>query len=110
MDGDPVGVSASRSVGCSKWTVLIGRTGVDTILSVPYPTLSLKVIEVGTSNLGSSDCSERPSCSARMRQAGPPLTWRLLVGWPVVGAVHLASWVPWLLALWFLVGRCRLNR
>lgn len=40
---------------------------------------------------------------ARTRQPEPPLTWRLLVGWPAVVAVHVASWVPWLLALWFLV-------
>jgi len=41
MDRDPVGQSASRSVGFSKWTVLIGRTGFDAISSVPDPTLSL---------------------------------------------------------------------
>jgi len=40
-DRDPVGLSASRSVGLSKWTVLIGRTGFDTISSIPDPTLSL---------------------------------------------------------------------
>ena len=40
---------------------------------------------------------------ARTRQPEPPLTWRLVVGWPTVVAVHVASWVPWLLALWFLV-------
>jgi len=40
-DGYPVGQSASRSVGFSKWTVLIGRTGFGTIPSIPDPTLSL---------------------------------------------------------------------
>jgi hypothetical protein len=40
-DRDQVGQSASRSVGFSKWTVLIGRTGFDTISSLPDPTLSL---------------------------------------------------------------------
>ena len=40
-DRDRVGQSASRSVGFSKWTVLIGRTGFDTISSIPDPTLSL---------------------------------------------------------------------
>jgi hypothetical protein len=39
-DGDPVGLSASRSVGFQKCTVLIGRTGFDTIPSMPDPTLS----------------------------------------------------------------------
>ena len=37
----PVGLSVSQWVEFSKWTVLIGRTGFDTILSVPDPTLSL---------------------------------------------------------------------
>ena len=32
---------ASRSVGFPKWTVLIGRTGFDTIPWIPDPTLSL---------------------------------------------------------------------
>jgi hypothetical protein len=41
-DRDQVGQSASRSVGFSKWTVLIGRTGFDTISSIPDPTPSLK--------------------------------------------------------------------
>jgi len=40
-DGDPVGLSASRSVGFPKWTVLIGGTGFDTIHSIPDPTLGL---------------------------------------------------------------------
>jgi len=39
-DHDPVGLSANRSVGFPKCTVLIGRTGFDTIPSVPDPTLS----------------------------------------------------------------------
>ena len=29
-------------MGLSEWTVLIGRTGFDTISSIPNPTLSLK--------------------------------------------------------------------
>jgi len=41
-DRDPVGLPASRSVGFSKWTVLIGRTGFDTITSVPDQTLNLR--------------------------------------------------------------------
>ena len=41
-DRDTVGLSASRSVGFPKWTVLIGRTGFDTIPSMPDPTLSLR--------------------------------------------------------------------
>ena len=40
-DGDPVGLSASRSAGFPNWTVLIGRTGFDDISSLPDPTLSL---------------------------------------------------------------------
>jgi hypothetical protein len=32
----------SRSVQLSKWTVLIGRTGFDTMYSIPDPTLSLR--------------------------------------------------------------------
>jgi len=43
MDRDPVGQSASRSVGFSKWIVLIGQTGFDAISSIPDPTLSLRV-------------------------------------------------------------------
>jgi len=43
-DRDPVGLSASRSAGFSKWTVLIGRTGFVTISSLPDPTLSLTSI------------------------------------------------------------------
>jgi hypothetical protein len=33
-------------VGFSKWTVLIGRMGFDTIPSIPDPTLSLNVPRV----------------------------------------------------------------
>ena len=44
-DHDPVGLSATRSVGFSKWAVLIGRTGLDTISSIPNSTLSLKGLE-----------------------------------------------------------------
>ena len=44
MDRDPVRQSASRSVGFSKWTVLIGRTGFDAISSIPDPTLSLRSV------------------------------------------------------------------
>ena len=40
-DHEPAGLSASRSVGFPKWTFLIGRTGFDTIPSIPDPTLSL---------------------------------------------------------------------
>ena len=40
-DCDPVGLSASRSVGFSIWTVLIGRTVFNTMLTVPDPTLSI---------------------------------------------------------------------
>ena len=40
-DCDPVGLSVSRSVGFSKWAVVIGRTGFGTISSIPDPTLSL---------------------------------------------------------------------
>ena len=40
-DRDPVGLSASRSVGFSNRVVLIGRTGFDTTYSIPDPTLSL---------------------------------------------------------------------
>ena len=40
-DCDPIGLSASRSVGFPKRTVLIGRTGFGNIYSVPDPTLSL---------------------------------------------------------------------
>jgi hypothetical protein len=40
-DRDPVGPSASRSIGISKWTVLIGRTGFDTVSSITNLTLSL---------------------------------------------------------------------
>ena len=43
-DRDPVGHSASRSVGFSKWTVSIGRTGFDTIPSILDPTLSLREV------------------------------------------------------------------
>ena len=42
MHGDPVGLSAGRSVGFPNWTVLIGRKGFDTICSIPDPTLILK--------------------------------------------------------------------
>jgi len=38
---DPVGLSASRSAEFSKWTVLIGRTGFDTMASIPDPTLNV---------------------------------------------------------------------
>jgi len=38
---DPVGLSMSRSVELSIWTALIGRTGFDTMYSIPDPTLSL---------------------------------------------------------------------
>jgi hypothetical protein len=38
-DDDPVGLSLSRSVEPPKWTVLIGRTGFDTMYSIPDPTL-----------------------------------------------------------------------
>jgi len=37
-DRDQVGQSARRSVGFSDWTVLIGRTGFDTISWLPDPT------------------------------------------------------------------------
>eukprot|EP00740_Mantoniella_antarctica_P008772 CAMPEP_0181371928 /NCGR_PEP_ID=MMETSP1106-20121128/14409_1 /TAXON_ID=81844 /ORGANISM="Mantoniella antarctica, Strain SL-175" /LENGTH=344 /DNA_ID=CAMNT_0023489197 /DNA_START=13 /DNA_END=1045 /DNA_ORIENTATION=- len=40
---------------------------------------------------------------ARTRQPEVPLTWRLLIGWPIVVVVHVASLVPWLLVVWFLV-------
>ena len=40
-DGNPVGLSASRSVRFSEWTVLIGRTGFGTIPSISDPTMSL---------------------------------------------------------------------
>jgi len=40
---NPVGPSASLSVGFLKWTVLIGRTGFDTIYSTPSPTVSLTI-------------------------------------------------------------------
>ena len=40
-DRDPVGLPSSGSVGISKWAVLIGRTGFDTIHSIPDQTLSL---------------------------------------------------------------------
>ena len=40
-DRNPVGLAASRSVGFSKRTVLIGRTGFDTTTSIPDLTLSL---------------------------------------------------------------------
>jgi len=40
QDGEPVELSASLSVGCSKWAVLIGRTDFDTTTSIPDPTLS----------------------------------------------------------------------
>ena len=43
-DRDQVGQSANRTVGFSKWTVLIGRTGFDTISSIPDPTLNLNGI------------------------------------------------------------------
>ena len=43
-DRDPVGQSASRSVGFSKYKVLIGRTTSDTIYSIPDPTLSLNPV------------------------------------------------------------------
>ena len=39
-DCDPFGLSVSRSVGFPKMTVLIGRTGFDTMYSIPDPTLS----------------------------------------------------------------------
>jgi hypothetical protein len=41
-DGDPVGLSAGRSVFFSEWTVLIGRTGFETVFPIPDPTLSLR--------------------------------------------------------------------
>jgi len=37
-----VGLSASRSVGISKWIVLICRPGFGTISRIPDPTLSLR--------------------------------------------------------------------
>jgi hypothetical protein len=40
-DLDPVGLSLSRLAELPKWTVVIGRTGFDTIPSIPDPTLSL---------------------------------------------------------------------
>ena len=43
-DGDPVGCSARRSVGLSKRTVHIGRTGFNTISSLPDPTQSLNSV------------------------------------------------------------------
>jgi len=52
-DRDQVGQSASRSVGFSKWTVLIGRTGFDTIPSIPDPTLSLTACTFQACQLGS---------------------------------------------------------
>jgi hypothetical protein len=54
-DRDAVGLSASRSVGFSKWTVLIGRTGFDTTSSIPDPTLSLI-----TQNLYRNGCRAIP--------------------------------------------------
>jgi hypothetical protein len=41
-DCNPAGPSASRSVGFTKWIVLIGRTGFDTMPSIPDPTLSFR--------------------------------------------------------------------
>ena len=43
-DHHPVGQSASLSVVFSKWTVLIGRTGSDTMFSIPNLTLTLNDI------------------------------------------------------------------
>ena len=40
-DGDAVGLSASRSGGLSKWSVLFGHTGFDAMSSIPDQTLSL---------------------------------------------------------------------
>ena len=76
-DIDPVGQSASRSVGFSKWTVLIGRTGFDTISSIPDPTLSL------TEETRVNTCGEVPV--QIMRQAlGENYP-------PVVSIIHLAT-------------------
>ena len=46
QDREPVVLSASRSVGFSKWTVLIGRMGFNIIPSIPDPTLSLRTYYV----------------------------------------------------------------
>jgi hypothetical protein len=43
-DRHPVGLLASRWVGFSIWTVLMGRTGFNTMLSVPDPTLILTAV------------------------------------------------------------------
>jgi hypothetical protein len=42
-DCDPVELSGSSLVGVPKWTVLIGRTGFDTMYSIPDPTLGLNI-------------------------------------------------------------------
>ena len=71
---DPVGQSASRSVGFSKSTVVIGRTGLVTISSLPDPTLSLNTPVYGSVSL--SLCSEstytgRRHCWNEKRGRGP---------------------------------------
>jgi len=68
-DRDLVGLSVSRSVEFSKWAVLIGRTGFDTIPSIPDPTLSLTSCLTehlqGVQDKGHGACCWRRSRRAR---------------------------------------------
>ena len=50
-------------MGCSDLTVLIGRTGFDTILSVPDPTLSLRSVRPWYQDLASINRAVRRSGS-----------------------------------------------
>ena len=64
MGRDPVGQPASRSMGFSKWAVLIGRTGfVYTISSLPDPTLMFLNChsEVSESRVGKTKKTEKTS-------------------------------------------------
>ena len=61
MDRDPVGLSAGRSVGFWKWTVLIGRKGFNTRYSIPDPTLSLSAASLGAA--GRNEVSRVSVCA-----------------------------------------------
>ena len=64
-DPDPVGLSASLSVGCPKWTFLIGRTDCDTIPSIPDPILSLRRYTCDSwHSWHSCECAYNYSCTA----------------------------------------------
>ena len=49
-------------MGFSKWTVLIGRMGFDTIPSIPDPTLSLNSVPGAKSRVGGRDRTVNLDC------------------------------------------------